>query len=331
VAACRASVQVAGVQVAGVQVAVLQDDDAPVGFLPFERLPHGVAAPVGGSLCDFQGLIARPDLDWSPTELLRACGLAAYRFDHVLASQTALGRHAWRTVDSPLVDLSAGFESYCRNRTEAGSRLVAETLRKMRKAEREIGPLRLEPWCDDPAVFDAALRWKREQYRRIGAVDHLAEPWRSDVLRRIWGMRGEEFSGMLSALYLGDQLAAVHLGMFSRGVLHCWFPAYGADDNQLARYSPGIMLWVMLARESQALGIRRIDLGKGDERYKRELMTGATQIAEGAVELRHVSAALRKSWHGLRELVKRSPLRRPVQGVLRKWRSWSARVPVEGN
>jgi CelD/BcsL family acetyltransferase involved in cellulose biosynthesis len=308
----------------GVHVAVLEEAGAPVGFLPYERRSHDAAGPVGGSLCDFQGLVARGGLAWSPAELLRACGLCELQFDHLLAAQQPLAAHAWRTVDSPYIELAGGFEAFCRQRSEAGSRLVPETLRKMRKAEREAGPLRLAPYCDDREAFDAMLRWKREQYHRIGAVDHLSQPWRIAVLERIWRTRGDDFSGMLTALYIGDELAAVHLGMFSRGVLHCWFPAYGADDPRLAKYSPGIILWVLLAQQAEQLGLRRIDLGKGEERYKRELMTGATRICEGAVDVRRVSAALRRSWHGLRELVKRSPLKRPVQGVLRTWRSWAA-------
>jgi CelD/BcsL family acetyltransferase involved in cellulose biosynthesis len=248
--------------------------------------------------------------------------LLAYRFDHLLVSQAPLAAHAWRQTDSSYIDLSGGYEAFVQERTAAGSRLVTETLRKMRKAERELGPLRLVPFSDDRDVFDAMLRWKREQYRRIGSIDHLAEAWKIAVLERIWRTRSEHFSGMLSALYIGDRLAAAHLGMCSRGVLHCWFPAFPHDDPQLAKYSPGTALWLMLAQRAGQLGLRRFDMGKGDESYKRRLMNGSTPIAEGAVDRRIVSGTLLRGWHGMRELVRRSPLKRPAQGVLRRFRAW---------
>lgn len=303
-------------------VVVIEADGEPVGFLPFQRAAADCAEPVGGVLTDFHGAVVKPGRPWSPAHVLSQSGVKAYRFDHLPMTQTVLAAYRWRTADSPLVDLSQGFEGFAANRAAAKSRIVSDTLRKMRKAEREAGPVRLVPFSDDEAVFAATLRWKREQYRRIGAVDHLADAWKIDVLRQIWRTRTDDFRGMLSALYIGDELAAVHFGMLSHGVMHCWFPAYPADDSQLARYSPGIMFWIAIAQESQALGIHRLDLGKGEEPYKRRLMTDATLLAEGCVDLRPVSSLVNRGWHGLREFVKRTPLRRPVQGALRRVRSW---------
>ena len=90
---------------------------------------------------------------------------------------------------------------------------------------------------------------------------------------------------MMSALYMGDVLAAVLLSMRSYGVLHAWFSAYRPD---FAPLSPGLILWLELARLCPELGIRRIDMGKGPEEYKRHLMSGAIDVAEGSVDLRPV-------------------------------------------
>jgi hypothetical protein len=43
-----------------------------------------------------------------------------------------------------------------------------------------------------------------------------------------------------------------------------------------------------------ALGIGKIDLGKGDARYKRGLMTGAAPLREGFVELPSLAATVRR-------------------------------------
>ncbi|MEQ8787169.1 MAG: GNAT family N-acetyltransferase [Pirellulaceae bacterium] len=302
-------------------VAVIEEEGQPAGVLPYQLADNGCVEPVGGVLTDFQGAVTRGGLSWSPSKTFAQCGVRAYRFDHVPMSQTVLSGYRWRESDSPYVDLSAGFEEFTADRARAGSRVVSDALRKMRKAEREVGPIRLEAFSDDEQVFEATLRWKREQYGRIGAIDHLRESWKRDVLREIWKTQTEHFRGMLSALYIGDQLAATHLGMLSHGVLHCWFPTYPADDT-LARYSPGIAFWIKLAQQATELGIHRLDLGKGEEPYKQRLMTGAVLLAEGCVDLRPVSSVVNRGWHGLREFVKRTPLRTPVQRALRGLRSW---------
>ena len=48
----------------------------------------------------------------------------------------------------------------------------------MRKAVRELGPLRLEFLSTNEALLEQLITWKREQYARSGAADFLgrAEP-----------------------------------------------------------------------------------------------------------------------------------------------------------
>jgi CelD/BcsL family acetyltransferase involved in cellulose biosynthesis len=95
-----------------------------------------------------------------------------------------------------------------------------------------------------------------------------------------------------------------------------------AYDVSLAKWSPGSMLLLQTAQSAQESGIRRIDLGKGPERYKQQLMSGATEVAEGSVDLRPMTAAIQRSWRRTRELVRASPLRAPAQYVIRNARAW---------
>ena len=132
---------------------------------------------------------------------------------------------------------------------------------------------------------------------------------RGELLDRIRTAGGDGFSGMLSALYMGDVLAAVLLSMRSDAVLHTWFSAYHPDFAQL---SPGIILWLELAKVCPDLGIRRIDLGKGPEEYKRHLMSGAIDVAEGSVDLRPVTRIVRRQWRRAYDWARHSPLRRPL-------------------
>lgn len=302
-----------------VEVAVLEDGAGSIAFFPFQRGPQGIGHPVGGRFSDFQAVIAPPELRWAPDDLLRACGLRAFHFDHLLASQEPLRAWHWTETTSPFVELSAGFDGYRAERRRAGSREIEQILYKLRKAERRLGPLRLEWNSRDPAVLETLLSWKSAQLQGTGQPDHLRSPWVRRMLERILQSQGEAFAGVLSAMWLGDRLAAVHLGMRSRTVLHWWIPAY---DRSLAAFSPGQLSFVEIARGAAERGIRRVDLGKGDEAYKARLMSGAIAIAEGAVDLRPLAGPLSKGWYHAVEWARRSPLRRPLLGPVR----WARRI-----
>ena len=80
--------------------------------------------------------------------------------------------------------------------------------------------------------------------------------------------------------------------MRSGGVLHVWFPTY---DPALAKYSPGLVLWLELARAAADLGLWQFDLGKGQERYKTSLQSAAGAW-RGSVDRRLVAGSLRRGW-----------------------------------
>jgi CelD/BcsL family acetyltransferase involved in cellulose biosynthesis len=239
--------------------------------------------------------------------------LAAWIFDHALASQETLAACRSASTISPYIDLSAGFARYHANRRQAGSQTLSSVARKARKAEREVGPVRLETHTTSSEAWDALIRWKSDQYRRTGAINVFAQPWTLLLLRRILARRDVAFSGMLSALFMGDRIAGVHLGMRSFGVLHWWFPAY---DAALREYSPGLILLTKLAQASEELGIARIDLGKGTERYKTSMMSGATIICDGSVVCSRPVKAVLQSWRGASRWIQSSPLLYPVARML---------------
>jgi CelD/BcsL family acetyltransferase involved in cellulose biosynthesis len=300
------------------EVAVLECDSQTIGFFAFHRLRSGVAQPVGMSLSDFHGVMIVADATFNPRQLLQSCGLNAWHFNHLVAAQREFEPYHWLTADSPYLDLSDGFEHYQQKLRCAGSHTVKEALRKIRKIEREVGPLRLIPYTTDERIFQGLITSKVKQYRRIRSVNHLAEPWRIELLRSISRTRKPEFAGMLSVLLAGEHVVATHLGMLSGGVLHGWFPTYA---DAFSKYSPGLLFWVRMAEEASSLGIHRIDLGKGGERYKDSLKTGVLPLAEGSVEIRPFKGAVRYGWLRMRELIRSSPLRLPAQMLVRSGRA----------
>lgn len=302
-----------------VEVALLEDAGRTVGFLPYQRDAGNVGRPVGGYMSDFQGLILKPGTECSPTDLIRGCGLRAWQFDHLLTSQARFRPYHWLTAASPYMDLSRGFDAYRAGRVNTSSDELSQTQRKIRKVQREVGPLRYEPFCTDLDILKTLFDWKMQQYRRIKVINYLQPDWTRALVDRLVRLRDNTFRGMLSALYLGDRLAAARFGIRSNGVLHGWIMAY---DVSLAKYSPGSILLLETAKSAPELGVHRIDLGKGTEQYKQQFMSGAIQVAEGSVDLRTVSAAIRRGWRCTRELVRASPLRAPAQYLIRNARAW---------
>jgi CelD/BcsL family acetyltransferase involved in cellulose biosynthesis len=306
-----------------VEIALLQEGNDVVGFFPFERAGGRVARPVGGKLSDYQGVIAGPQVAWRPEEIMRACQVKAWEFDHQLASQRPLARHFAKTGHSRRIDISAGFDTYLAGRRSERAGALAEMMRKFRKLQREHS-VRFEWHTADPAVFDKLLAWKSQQYRRSELTDLFTYPWIVSLLKRIWQQQSPQFAGVLSAMYVNDEVAAVHFGMQSVALLHYWFPAY---DVGLGKYSPGNNLVLFLLQQANDHGVACIDLGKGDEDYKLAISTQSVPLAEGVVETRPVSAVLRRSWGQARDWVRQSPFhdsaRVPI-GWLRRMREWLA-------
>lgn len=293
-----------------VEVAVLVEDEQPVGFLPFQRAGAHGARPVGGRLSDYQAVVGRPGLDFDAAELVRACGVTVFDFDHMLASQNPFKPYH-RFVDrSPYLDLAQGFERYRKALRKSARVEMRKTFRLSRKLSREQGPVRCEMFSTDDAAFEALLRWKSAQYRATHVTDVFAYGWTTDLLREIRRRQSESFQGVLSVLYVGDRPVASHFGMRSGKVLHWWFPAY---DREFASYSPGRILLALVAQQCEAHGIEKIDMGRGVAAYKSLVMSGCTEVAVGDVDLRPVVRCLRNQWRQTREWVRNSSLYGPAR------------------
>lgn len=311
------------------RVAVLEQDGEIAAFFPFQISRLGVGRPLGGGLSDYQGVIASQHARFDARELLTQAGLAIWEFDHLLAGQKPFKPFHRKQAISPILDLSAGFEAYLRGRREAGAERITQIQRKLRKLEREVGKVEFVLHCRDPRVLDVLVDWKSNQCRRTGVLDFFhALDWTLPLVRRILATEADGFSGLLSALYAGGRLAAVHFGMRSERALHWWFPAFDPED-ELAKYSPGGILLLKLAEHAAELGIQVLDLGKGEEAYKTSFMSGAVQIAEGAVDTESWPAALWRAQHRSRQWLKSTPALAPLRQGLRAYRqlkSLSARA-----
>src|SRR5438105_14519266 len=188
---------------------------------------------------------------------------------------------------------------------------------QMRASEREVGPLHFIAHSPDATLLQKALAWKSRQYLKSDKKDLFALNWTRGLIERLHATQTEDFSGMLSALYAGDKLVAVPMGMRSLTVLHYWFPSY---DEEMARYSPGLLLLLKMAEHAPSVGLRVIDLGKGMSLYKERLMNASVMLVSGSVELPSWLSFRRGAERKLRALVKSSPLGEPLRRVIRRSR-----------
>ncbi|WP_193318518.1 GNAT family N-acetyltransferase [Nonomuraea phyllanthi] len=262
-----------------VRVAVIHDGPDIVGFFPFERHPLGIGKPVAAGLTDAQGLIRAKDFELDPRALIRACGLAVYEFDHLVAGQPLLDERHERHP-SPIIDLRDGWDHYTEELRKHSGKTYKSTLAKSRKLQREAGTVRHDYATTDLEPLRALLGWKTDQYRRTGRTDRFAQRWIVELVERLLATRSESFAGVLDMVYADERPVAGHFGLRTRTTLAGWFPAY---DPHFAKYSPGLIHHLAMAERAAEQGIQVIDMGRGEKEYKDKLKTGQLEVAEGRV------------------------------------------------
>ena len=260
-------------------VCIIEDDSGQMSFFPFERW-GSIGRPLAGPLSDFQGIIGSVE-NLEVVDLVRHCGLSVLDFDHMLAAQPYFTAYAADIVAAPYVDLTRGFASFEEDRKAAGSSVIAQTRRKHRKLRREIGETKFVVNDKNPNALRFLKNWKSQQYVRTGVYDVFRHAWTTNLLERILAVDQDEFAGILSTLYVDDDIVAVHMGMRSRTVWHYWFPAY---NPLFERYSPGMILILQMIETAHSLGLTSIDLGAGQTKQKSRLTEKSVPVARGWVE-----------------------------------------------
>jgi CelD/BcsL family acetyltransferase involved in cellulose biosynthesis len=304
----------------GARVAVLEEGADIVGFFPHERGAFRVGRPIGAGLSDCQGLVHAPGLEWDPRALLQACRLDVWEFDHLLAGQLPFGNYHRARRRSSVIDLADGYDAWLAARRRAFRHSITDMGRKRRKLEREEGGLRFDFDSRDHELLRTLMRWKSAQYRRTGRADRFARPATVRLVHELLETRAPDCSGSLSVLHAGRRPVAIHLGLRSASTLACWFPTY---DVGFAKYSPGLMLHLVMAEAAAAAGLDRLDLGKGDEEYKAVLRNQELLVAEGRVERPSPVAVARRVQQVPRRYVTdlvlaRPALRRTARHLLRR-------------
>ena len=78
-------------QLPNLEVAILSQGIETIGFLPFQRNAFNHAEPPGMLVNDFQGILCADNCPLEVSQLLEACNLRSYRFNHLIASHLSAG------------------------------------------------------------------------------------------------------------------------------------------------------------------------------------------------------------------------------------------------
>ena len=294
--------QVVGAERPDARVAVLNDG---AGFFAFHRSRGRIGAPLGRTLADYQGVVAEPDLAWTPEQLVHACGLRSYAFDHVITAQRQW-QPAIRARDpSPVVDLT---------RFDPEKDMPRESRQKARRLARDGEPRFV--WHEpDPAALATLVGWKRRQYARSGVHDIFAHPWVPGLVSRLHGAAEPDLAGVLACLYDGEDLIAAQLALVAGPVMHLWMPAY---DPARADQSPGLVLQREILLGAPAHGVTIVDFGKGTDGYKGRFANDTIEVGAGSVQSAAPWRAVAASARAVVQAANRTRLQGPVYRAERR-------------
>jgi CelD/BcsL family acetyltransferase involved in cellulose biosynthesis len=217
-------------------------------------------------------------------------------------------------LDSHFIDLRAGWPAY-QDWSKKNSKTIKRQGQKTRSLIRDVGPLKFEFDCANAEVLEQLIELKRSKYTRSKTFDILSVDWAANLLREISTIETPNFQGLLSVLFAGDELVAVHFGMLTDDVLHYWFPVF---DPAFSRYSPGTELILSVAEEAAKRGVNKVDFGYGDDLYKFKFCNGRESVCCGKVTTKELSFQIAKRRYQLRQKLKAIPMKKAAKSLLRK-------------
>ena len=272
-------------------IAAGYQDEKPKVFFPFQGPKNGksgFARPIGAPMTDYHGFIHHPDFEFDRVEFLNQAGIGALHYWAMVGDDSQVKSHHQATDQACVLSLAGSADDWRAGRDSSYRRHLKSHRRRVRKAEKEIGPRRFEYCSQSPELFETLIRWKREKFLETGKYDVLSAGWTLELLRELWGRE----SGLrcdMQVLYFGDEPAAIDLGLSDGTTFHSWIVGY---DNRYHTFGPGIQLLEGTIDGAQALGYARIDLGVGLDGYKRHYASDDIEAGSGFIAIKGPAAAL---------------------------------------
>ena len=240
-----------------------------------------------------------------PREIVSALGVARLDFDKLLADQAPFRSFIRGGSSSQVVDLRDGYAAYEADRKAAGTDILKDCAKKHRKLEREHREAVFTACSPSEADLDQLIAWKRTQYETTGQTDIFDAGWPLDVLKDLFRSEDPDFGARLFTLHVGGKLIAAHLALCTSKIAHAWFIAH---DDAFGRYSPGVILITEVIRWAAERGMRELDMGPGDYRFKLSLANRTREVAHGFVGRPSAASLMRSAAYRVREVAEALPL-----------------------
>jgi CelD/BcsL family acetyltransferase involved in cellulose biosynthesis len=289
-----------------IRVAVARDGDRPRAFFP-ARVVGATAMPVGAPMCDYQGLVAEPDVAIDARALVKALGAQRLDFSHMIEGQPAFAPYQRGEAWSWIADQSAGYAAYQDERREAGSGVLKDIEKRRRKIDRDLGEVVFTAGSTRRADFDQLIAWKRAQYTATGQTDIFGAGWTLDLLASLFEAESADpaFGGRLFTLHIGNQLAAAQFNLMGARTVHAWIIAHGSAYEKV---SPGLVLFGEILKWMDGGPYAVLDLGAGDYRFKQQLSNTGRKVAHGFVGRPSPVSLVRSAEYGVRAAAETLPL-----------------------
>ncbi|MBL4871316.1 MAG: GNAT family N-acetyltransferase [Robiginitomaculum sp.] len=283
-----------------VYILCITQNNTPIAFLPFQAVRKngggfGSARPIGAPMTDYHGLICAAEILDDPgfdlAGLMAKSGIGVYNFSASVNLPKGKNIFARQDIDCTVMDVSEGAAAWREGRNSSYRRHLKSTRRRIRKAE-ELGPIRTELASKDKYVFDQLIKWKREKFIQTGKYDVLSTGWAETLLHTLWQAGPDaKLRADMHALYFGDKLVAIDLGLTDGTIFHSWMVGY---DNDCQHLAPGIQLLEALIDAADTLGYSRIDLGEGIDGYKRHYASEDVSVNSGYIAAKGLVANVAK-------------------------------------
>ncbi|NNE59031.1 MAG: GNAT family N-acetyltransferase [Hellea sp.] len=272
-------------------VAIAMIDEKPVSFLTFQGAASGgFARPLGAPMSDYHGFVESPGTDIDRAEFLKAANIGALHYQAMVGEQADMEGYHRNAYPLCLIDLTQGVETWREAQSSSYRRNLKKNRRRIRRTEEEYGARRFEFNCHDQKIYNQLMVWKKERFAETGLYDVLSADWTSELLLSLWQSK-DELRCEMHALYFGDILAAIDMGLTDGPTFHSWMVAYNPDFHNL---SPGTQLLEALIDEAPKLGYGLIDLGAGTDSYKSAFAVEDGRVHSGFMPVAGAAAALSK-------------------------------------
>ncbi len=223
-----------------------------------------------------------------------------------------------------VMDLSGGFNALL---ARGNAKRKRKKFRSQVKAAEAAGGYRMmiaTSLCESEHILQAFLEQKSERLRSQGKTDVFASQHARDFLQKLARISLLQNEPLLKlfALEIGGKIRAVFAAGQKGSGLSGYFSSISHDE--LTSISPGEMLTWMMAEHCAANGITQIDLGAGDERYKRSWCDQEVELFDVIASNSLFGAPFATAWKAInaaKRHIRENPKLWGAVGTLRKIRT----------